>query len=531
MDGQGFVHGGVGSEGGGVARSGGGFVGPCLGVGFATALAMWVLGYITHLPGVSPETTEQKAVVGVAMLVVLGLGLSLGGAAIDGGVRRVLVGGLVSGLVCGLVNLGILGSLISQPPVEGGTTVAPGAGATAGGFLALTMVLGAVSAEVGRRVYRGRGEDGVFSLDLRADGKVWRFRLCVLAAVSVVPVLLTGGLVTSQNAGLAVPDWPNSYTANMFLYPLSKMTGGIYFEHTHRLFGSLAGVGCVVAFGYALWSGARGMVVGSARRGVLLAFVAGVAVLVQGLLGGLRVAVADGSADVSAWKEQARAEVYTGRAHSADYALTVDNATSLNLAAAHGVSGQVTFALLAVIAAMLSPRWLSRSGDSEGSARSDGLLRWSAYVLFGASVVQLSLGSLTRHHESLITLLLHASLGTLVFVVAAMAGFRALSRHRETAVLRRLGGVLIGVVTVQFLLGWGATFFNAPLYDGTRSAEPAMAVLAATAHQAMGALFLANAALLAAWGFRLARLPRPRVAESGSAAAAVARVGGRAEPA
>jgi len=530
LDGQGFAQDGGGVMDAGVSRGGGGFVGPCLGVGFATALAMWVLGYITHLPGVTPETIGEKAVVGVGMLVVLGLGLSLGGAAIDGGVRRVAVGGVVSGLVCGLVNLGILGSLISEPPVEGGTAVAPGAVATAAGFLALTTVVGGVSAVIGRRVYRGLGEDGVFSLDLRAVGGVWRFRLCVLAAVSVVPVLLTGGLVTSQNAGLAVPDWPNSYTANMFLYPLSKMTGGIYFEHTHRLFGSLAGLGCVLAFGYAAWSGARGMVSGTAWRGVLLAFVAGLAVLLQGLLGGLRVAVADGSADVAAWKEQARAEVYTGRAQSADYALTVDNATSLNLAAAHGVSGQVTFALLAVIAAMLSPRWLSRWRDSGDSTRSDGLLRWSAYVLFGASVVQLSLGSLTRHHESLITLLLHASLGTLVFLVAAIAGFRALSRHRETAVLRRLGGVLVVVVTVQFLLGWGATFFNAPLYDGTRRAEPAVAVLAATAHQAMGALFLANAALLAAWGFRLARLARPRAVESGPTPS-IASVGGRAEPA
>jgi cytochrome c oxidase assembly protein subunit 15 len=50
-----------------------------------------------------------------------------------------------------------------------------------------------------------------------------------------------GGLVTSHKAGLAVPDWPNSYGYNMFLFPPSYWVGGIFFEHTHRLLGTLAG--------------------------------------------------------------------------------------------------------------------------------------------------------------------------------------------------------------------------------------------------------------------------------------------------
>lgn len=50
-----------------------------------------------------------------------------------------------------------------------------------------------------------------------------------------------GGLVTSHGAGLAVPDWPNSYGYNMFFFPPSKWLGGIFYEHTHRLVASTVG--------------------------------------------------------------------------------------------------------------------------------------------------------------------------------------------------------------------------------------------------------------------------------------------------
>jgi heme a synthase len=48
-------------------------------------------------------------------------------------------------------------------------------------------------------------------------------------------------MVTSKNVGLAVPDWPTTFGYNMFLFPVSKWVGGILFEHTHRLMGSLVG--------------------------------------------------------------------------------------------------------------------------------------------------------------------------------------------------------------------------------------------------------------------------------------------------
>ncbi len=66
---------------------------------------------------------------------------------------------------------------------------------------------------------------------------------CALAVmVSVFPLIWMGGLVTSHGAGMSVPDWPNSYGYNMFLFPPSKWIGGIFYEHTHRLLGTLSGL-------------------------------------------------------------------------------------------------------------------------------------------------------------------------------------------------------------------------------------------------------------------------------------------------
>ena len=70
----------------------------------------------------------------------------------------------------------------------------------------------------------------------------WHGVMAAATTSAIVLVVVAGGLVTSTETGLAVPDWPNSYGVNMFLYPLSRMTGGIYFEHAHRLYGSLVGL-------------------------------------------------------------------------------------------------------------------------------------------------------------------------------------------------------------------------------------------------------------------------------------------------
>lgn len=91
-----------------------------------------------------------------------------------------------------------------------------------------------------------------------------------------------GGVVTSHEAGMSVPDWPTSYGYNMFLFPVRYWHGGIFYEHTHRLFASLVGLLTVVL---AVWLWIR-----EPRSWLRWLGVGAVgAVMAQGVLGGLRV--------------------------------------------------------------------------------------------------------------------------------------------------------------------------------------------------------------------------------------------------
>jgi cytochrome c oxidase assembly protein subunit 15 len=66
--------------------------------------------------------------------------------------------------------------------------------------------------------------------------------LALLTAIATFPLICMGGLVTSHHAGMSVPDWPNSYGYNMFLFPPSHWVGGILYEHTHRLMATVVGM-------------------------------------------------------------------------------------------------------------------------------------------------------------------------------------------------------------------------------------------------------------------------------------------------
>ena len=103
-----------------------------------------------------------------------------------------------------------------------------------------------------------------------------RLALATLAATAVLIVL--GGLVTNTGAALAVPDWPSTFGHNMFLFPWSRMVGGVFYEHSHRLAGALVGL-LTVTLAAALWREG-----GRLRQ---LGLVAVAVVLAQGLVGGL----------------------------------------------------------------------------------------------------------------------------------------------------------------------------------------------------------------------------------------------------
>src|SRR6266498_246139 len=110
----------------------------------------------------------------------------------------------------------------------------------------------------------------------------WLNRFAWLTCVATLLLICSGGMVTSKNVGLAVPDWPTTFGYNMFLFPVSKWVGGILFEHTHRLMGSVVGFLTIILTVW-LW-------LSEDRRWVRnLGVVALVGVILQGILGGLRV--------------------------------------------------------------------------------------------------------------------------------------------------------------------------------------------------------------------------------------------------
>jgi cytochrome c oxidase assembly protein subunit 15 len=104
----------------------------------------------------------------------------------------------------------------------------------------------------------------------------------VLVVMATALLIFAGGLVTSTGSGLSVPDWPNTYGWNMFLFPIDKWVGGIFYEHSHRLIASTVGF-LILVMAVWLWRA-------EPRRWVRrLGFIALAAVIVQGILGGITV--------------------------------------------------------------------------------------------------------------------------------------------------------------------------------------------------------------------------------------------------
>ena len=110
----------------------------------------------------------------------------------------------------------------------------------------------------------------------------WLNRFIWFTAVATLLLICSGGMVTSKGVGLAVPDWPTTFGYNMFLFPVSKWVGGIFFEHTHRLIASTVGFLTIIL---AIWLWRDETRPWVRRLGIL----ALVAVILQGVLGGLRV--------------------------------------------------------------------------------------------------------------------------------------------------------------------------------------------------------------------------------------------------
>src|SRR5687767_8945337 len=191
--------------------------------------------------------------------------------------------------------------------------------------------------------------------------------IALLTAAATFPLIFMGGLVTSHQAGMSVPDWPNSYGYNMFLFPPSQWVGGIFYEHTHRLMGTVVGMLSILLAVWAWRTEPRKWV----RR---LAYSVLAAVIFQGVLGGLRVVL-----------------------------------VQLDLAILHACFAQAFFCLAALMVAITSKWW--HQAALERSAASGPLQQqfacpcsdWTAKLAILAVFtiyLQLIAGAVMRHYNA-----------------------------------------------------------------------------------------------------------------------------------
>ncbi len=440
--------------------------GDVLTLGFATAVTMWAVGFFARLPVGGGGGDAQVIVPSAVLYALLVVVLFAGGFAAQRFTQRGLFGGFITGLICGAINLLVIGGLIT----DGGGASAIRAIALVGGTLGACVGIATVGALAARYLYPEYATPG--------SPAVWLGRFAATTACATLVLLMVGGAVTGADAGLAVVDWPNTEGYLMWLFPLSRMTGGIYLEHAHRLFGTLVGL-CTLTLAFYLQAA-------DPRRWIKrLGWAALVLVCVQGVLGGLRV---------------------TGRLTlSTD---PTETAPNLTLAIVHGVLGQLFFGITIFLAAATTRTWRSpRPALRTPLAQADYFV---TALLLVTLVLQLILGALVRHLMSDPTaharvsglLMLHIVLAIVVLAATIGVGTRSLALHRSLPVLSGVGRFLLIAVATQFLLGVLAYIV---VYGGSAAPHTATGfdVLITTAHQTVGALLLAGAVLAAAWTRRL----------------------------
>jgi cytochrome c oxidase assembly protein subunit 15 len=412
--------------------------GDILAVGFGTTVAMWGIGYLARLPVILAPPS--------LVLALLLAALVCGGFVIGRRAARGVAGGASAGALTGLLNLLVLGSFLSTR--DRPDALVPTALAWLPGSIALSSALGAAGAWWGART-RARPTAGVD----------WTAAFARVAVAATFLLLVAGGLVTSNKAGLAVVDWPRSYGYNMFLYPFARMTGGIYYEHAHRLLGALVGLTTLTLAIHLLTVETRAIV----KR---MAVVAAVLVVAQGILGGLRV---------------------TER--------------NLYLAVVHGVVAQVFFALLVSIAVVCSVTW--RRGPPEPrKGVSDETLATVAVV---ALLIQIVFGAIQRHLA--LGLMLHVVSAFVVAGLTIAAGVRAWGLNQDVAVLKRAGLTVVYATGLQLALGFSAWIARGAATSGALSDD--WKIVLTTMHQGMGALLLASMVALSLWIAYFARRGQP----------------------
>lgn len=271
----------------------------------------------------------------------------------------------------------------------------------------------------------------------------------MITACATLVVITAGALVTSNDAGLSVPDWPTSFG---YLIKVPNFVGGVRYEWTHRI---LAGSLVSLTLAIAIWT----LLVERRRWLRWLAVAALCTVLTQAILGGLTVLLFQPPA----------------------------------VSAAHATVAQTFFCIAVVIAIFTGRRWVQEPPRVEYDTRRPSLFVLTLLSIF-VLYVQLILGAMFRHHG--MSWWPHVVNAVLVAFVLTWTAVRAISQYSEIEAVKKPAIIALSLLITQLCLGFMAFLTRVAWGRDTLQPELPM-VISTVAHVAVGALLLATTVVLA----------------------------------
>ena len=273
-------------------------------------------------------------------------------------------------------------------------------------------------------------------------------RLAVILACWTFLLIIAGALVTSNDAGLSVPDWPTSFGS---WYKIPQLVGGVRFEHTHRMIAQGAGLLTIVL---AVWTWR----VEKRRWLRVLGFAALGTVIAQGVLGGL----------------------------------TVLFFLPPPISSAHAALAQTFFCIAVAMALFTGKKWVEEQPRVEFDRRRPSLFTLTLLSIF-VLYVQLLLGAMFRHHG--LSWWPHVVHAVVVSFVLAWTAVRALTVYPQIEAVRRPAIMMLSLVIAQLCLGF--TAFLTRVAWGRDAVQPELPMVVSTVtHVAVGALLLASTVIL-----------------------------------